>query len=715
MMKKGIFLFLILIFSVCVAWSAYTREWRIPRITSSPEIDGIIEDEEWAGAFQTKEMLQTSPGNNTEPTEKTEVFMASDQDNIYIAARCYYQNIESMRLHHCSRDEMEDVDRIHIYLDSFHTRDKAYFFIVNPYGEQGDGIITGYHQMDFSNDIFFHSKGKTYEWGYTVEVAIPFNSIKYASGDEVAWGVLIRRYIPEKSEEVSSMVFDRGEVNYYKNFNKALLSSVPSRGNLVLIPGVTGVTSSTEDLLDGGVYKEDDLSGEVNLIYEPTSQMTLKATYNPDYSTVESDLFQVDVNNRYPLFFEEKRPFFLEETNPFNGPINIYHTRAIVNPLWGAKISYNRGANAFFALAALDEDVPGERFGADGEEDALWGFTSYKYNFGADGDVRGSMSLRSFDGRISGVAGVEANYRFENGFHTHHQAVWSRTETEEGDISSPAYYSEMTFDDDVWHFELNTLGVGPDFRADMGFIPETGFRRYYSINRMVARPGRDDIFFKFADISMSGYIKTDWGHSRRLETVFEPYIIFCFDKNLRARITGEYKNEFYNGSYYRQRFNGFWVQSNTFRWIGGSLFWGRGKQLWYDAAAPEVCPFTHMEGDFSLRPNRMLQAFGRFIISRMEEKFKADIFGLGMKVQFNRTFWIRLEYQRMQVDMEDPSMPDRVEYYLYPLFVYQPDSLISLSTGYRYGHGETSLPLLPLEDSRSKGWFMKLSYTLDLI
>jgi hypothetical protein len=714
-MKRQIIFMLILALWISCAWGAYSQEWKIPKIKHAPEIDGAITDDEWSGAFRTAEMLQTSPGNNTEPTEKTEIFMASDEENIYIGARCYYQNIDTMRLHHCSRDEMDDVDRIHIYLDSFHTRDKAYFFIVNPFGEQGDGIITGYHQMDFSNDLYFQSRGKTYDWGYTVEVAIPFNSIKYASGELVSWGVLIRRYMPEKSEEVSSMVFNRGEVNYYKNFNEAVFTGVPSRGNLILIPGVTGVTSTREELMGGGKQKEDDLSGEVNLIYEPTSQMTLKATYNPDYSTVESDLFQVDVNNKYPLYFEEKRPFFLEETNPFNGPINIYHTRAIVNPLWGAKISYNRGANAFFALAAIDEDAPGERFDASGEEDALWGFSSYKYNFGADGDMRGAVSMRSFDGRINGVASLEANYRFENGFHTHHQAVWSQTETEDGVVSSPAYYSEMTFDDDVWHFELNTMAVGPDFRADMGYIPETGFHRYYSVNRMVARPGRDDIFFKFADISMSGYIKTDWDHSRRLESVFEPYITFGFDRNLRARVSAEYKNEYFNGSYYRQRFNGFWVQSNTFRWIGGSLFYGMGKQLWYDPAAPEICPFTHLEGDFSIRPNRMFQTFGRVVSSHMEEKYRADIFGLGMKVQFTAAFWIRLEYQRMKVDMDDPSMPDRVEYYLYPLFVYQPNSLISLSTGYRYGHGETSLPILTLEESRTKSWFMKLSYTLDLI
>jgi len=714
-MKHYFFFFLLLIFCISSGWSAYAQEWKIPRIQEAPEIDGTIMDEEWDGAFRVGEMFQTSPGNNTEPTEKTEIFMASDEENIYIGARCYYKSSETMRLHHCSRDELNDVDRIHIYLDSFHTRDKAYFFIVNPYGEQGDGIITGYHQMDFSNDIFFRSKGKVYDWGYTVEVAIPFNSINYTSGKDVSWGVLIRRYIPEKNEEISSMIFERGEVNYYKNFNKAVFHELPSRGNLILIPGVTGVTSARKDLINGGTQKEDDFSGELNLIYEPTSQMTLKATYNPDYSTVESDLFQVDVNNKYPLYFEEKRPFFLEETNPFNGPINIYHTRAIVNPIWGAKMSYNRGAIALFALAAMDQDTPGERFGTSGEKDALWGFASYKHNLGVDGDLRSAVSLRSFNGMINGVASLEVNYRFENGFHTHHQAVWSRTEREEGDISSPAYYSEITFDDDVWHFELNMRGVGPDFRADMGYIPETGFHRYYSINRMVVRPARDDLFFKFADISMSGYIKTDWDHSHRLESVFEPYITFGFDKNLRARISAEYKKEYFNGSYYRQRFNGLWAQSNTFRWIGGSFFFGMGEQLWYDPAEPEVCSFTHMESNFTIRPNRMFQTFGRFISSNMEEKYQAEIFGLGMKVQFTGYFWILLEYQRMEVDMVDASMPDRVDYYLYPLFVYQPNSLISISTGYRYGHGETSLPAIPLEDARSKSWFMKLSYTLDLI
>ena len=170
-MKRQIIFMLILALWISCAWGAYSQEWKIPKIKHAPEIDGAITDDEWSGAFRTAEMLQTSPGNNTEPTEKTEIFMASDEENIYIGARCYYQNIDTMRLHHCSRDEMDDVDRIHIYLDSFHTRDKAYFFIVNPFGEQGDGIITGYHQMDFSNDLYFQSRGKTYDWGYTVEVA----------------------------------------------------------------------------------------------------------------------------------------------------------------------------------------------------------------------------------------------------------------------------------------------------------------------------------------------------------------------------------------------------------------------------------------------------------------------------------------------------------------------------------------------------------------
>ncbi len=703
-MRKTVILILLLL------TAGRLMAYDIPIMKNAPLVDGEVGTEEWSESLKMENYYQTSPGDNTEPSENTLIMIGHDTENLYIAAVCDYESVEDMRLHHCSRDSIE-TDRVMIYLDTFNTKDKAYFFAANGYGEQADGIVTGYHRHDSSSDIYFLSEGSVTENGYTIEFAIPLRSIKYASGPGSRWSILIRRYLVEKDEEISTGKLDRGDSNYFNNYSEIVFGELSSATNLKIVPSVIASSEVHED--GSGTERDKNFNGELNLFYEPGTSITFTGTLNPDYSTIEADGYQIDVNNRYPLYFEEKRPFFIEETNPFNANINIYHTRNIVNPIWGCKVSYNKGKTGFFALASRDEEIPGTRFGYDGTDDVLWGFFSYKYRIDGNSDLRLAAASREYGGLWNNVLSMDSNLYFENGLHLHNQVAWSKTGLDNTEESGTAYYSVSAYDDARWHFEITAEGVADDFRADMGFINEKGIRRYASINRMLIMSYSDTMFFRFADFSMSGHVKYDWEHKNRLEAGINPYISMGFKYNLGLWIGMERGKESFMGTDFDVSSYTVRVQSNTLREVGGFVRYTRARGIWYDVSEPSGEYIDNVEFQVELRPLQVMHVFMTYESVDMKNRFLAHTYGTRVKLQLNKLFWTRVDLQRMTVDYhgdEEKMSRNRI----YPLFVYNPNAKVSFYAGMQDNREEiqSAVPDIRTDESR---YFFKMSYSVDLI
>ena len=356
----------------------------IPRFDKPPVIDGKLDDEVWKQAVVLKDFYQINPGDNIAPTAPTEVFIGYDSRFLYFGFHCY-DDPSKIRASVVKRDAVFGEDNIRVWLDTFNDQRRAYVLGWNAYGIQQDGIQTEGSGTDYSVDIVMESKGILTSDGYTVEVAIPFKSLRYEAGKGKQWGFLIGRNIDRNNDEMDSWVPISRDISgmLVQESHLTGLEGISTERTLEIIPSVTvsetgkrvnaltpAQLAANPALLDPGRMLNEPLKFDLGVTakYSLTPTVTLDLAVNPDFAQVEADQTVVTANQRFPIFFEEKRPFFLEGIDIFNTPLRAVHTRAIVDPDIAVKLSGKRGKNTFGILMASD-NAPGN-FSEDERNDA---------------------------------------------------------------------------------------------------------------------------------------------------------------------------------------------------------------------------------------------------------------------------------------------------------------------------------------------------------
>ena len=341
------------------------------RVAIPPDIDGRLDDPVWGTAATLTAFTQQAPLEGAPATEDTEVYIAYDSENIYFGFYLHYADPSIMRANRVDRDTAFQDDLITIYLDTFLAQQRAYDFDLNAFNVQGDGIVnaTGNRRggpipaADRSWDALFSSATEIVEDGYTAEMAIPLKSLRYpqrAAGEPHQWGLQIVREIKGKNQENvvwAPMSRDVAGVHRQMGLMEGMTDFSTSR-NLEFLPTFTAIKFGSLDTSTGGFVTQDtDPQAGLNIKYGLTSNLTFDVTFNPDFSQIESDRPQIEVNQRFPLFFNELRPFFVEgaEIFAFPGPVTFVHTRTIVDPTWGAKLTGKAGRFSVGVLTAEDE------------------------------------------------------------------------------------------------------------------------------------------------------------------------------------------------------------------------------------------------------------------------------------------------------------------------------------------------------------------------
>jgi hypothetical protein len=342
---------------------------KVPRFDQAPIIDGRLDDEVWRQAVKLKDFYQTSPGDNIAPSQPTEVFLGYDSNTLYVAFHCY-DDPSKVRANIARRDDIFNDDYVGMLLDTFNDHRKAYELDFNPLGVQEDGIWQDpIFNEDFNPDFVMQSKGILTTDGYTVEIAIPFKSLRYEAGKNKLWGVHFYRRIKRINNEFDSwMPIDRAQSGWMSQAGHVTgFEGVSTERTLELIPSVTmsetGKRNGTltpaqvnSGLLDPGrfvnapVKFDPGLTGKYNL----NPNITLDFAVNPDFAQVEADELVVTANQRFPIFFPEKRPFFLEGTDIFSTLVTAVNTRSIIDPDVAVKLTGKSGRNSFGVLAASD-------------------------------------------------------------------------------------------------------------------------------------------------------------------------------------------------------------------------------------------------------------------------------------------------------------------------------------------------------------------------
>src|SRR6266566_2641065 len=327
---------------------------RLVLFDKPPTIDGKLDDEVWKTAAVLKDFYQVQPGDNLIPENRTEVRLGYDTRFLYIAFHCF-DDPSKVRANIAKRDNIWDDDYVGILFDTFNDQRRAYEFDFNPLGVQADGIWTEGQGEDFSLDLVMESKGMVTTDGYTIEVAIPFKSLRYVSGKDQLWGVHFWRRTKRLNNSLDMWIpLDRDKGSWLAQAGHLSgFEGISTERTLELIPSLTLSETGTRKaakFVNEPIKFDPGLTGKYSL----TPTVTLDFALNPDFAQVESDQLVVTANQRFPIFFAEKRPFFLEGIDIFSTQIAAVHTRTIIDPDVAVKLSGKLGRNTFGLLLASD-------------------------------------------------------------------------------------------------------------------------------------------------------------------------------------------------------------------------------------------------------------------------------------------------------------------------------------------------------------------------
>lgn len=417
------------------------RPVSIPKLSVPIVIDGRPDEEAWKSAAVFKDFYQTYPGDNTAPSKPTEVLVMYDEKNLYIAFRCWDEK-DKIRATVAKRDNVFGEDNVRVWLDTYDDRRRAYVLGFNPLGIQQDGIFTEGQGADFSVDIVMESKGIIEDWGWSVEVMIPFKSIRYKTGKGTLWGFNAARNIDRFNDEFDQWLPDDRNVSGFltKHGKISGLDNIKYERTLEVVPSITLSETGSRvqaNNVPAGRFVNQPIKPQlgVTLKYTLTPSITLDAAINPDFAEIEADAPVVTANQRFPIFFEEKRPFFLEGVDIFRSPLQVFYSRNIVDPDFAVKLSGKSGKNSFGILAASDK-APGnytenertlnaqcrERQRLDPtiqcsrdeflDKNALFGVVRLKRDFGAENNLGFFATYRGFPEQKNLLSGFDGRIKW---------------------------------------------------------------------------------------------------------------------------------------------------------------------------------------------------------------------------------------------------------------------------------------------------------------
>ena len=463
----------------------------IPHSTEAVAIDGVLDDPIWRTALVLPLTIETYPRENQTPEVETTAYLVENGDQLLIAFDARDPDPESIRAYLRDRDSAFNDDFVGVVLDTFNDQRRAFEFFVNALGVQMDLIQDDVSRNESSSwNAIWDSAGEINSRGFTVEIAIPFSQLRFPStaGDQT-WGIDVLRFRPRAQRvRISNNPQDRNRNCYLCQFGKftGFQNAEPGKA-LEVVPTLTATRTDSRATPGVGPLERGDFETEAGLgvRWGITPDLTLDATFNPDFSQVEADFAQLEENATFALFYPETRPFFLEGEDYYASPMQAVFTRTVADPDVGAKFTGRTGNNTIGMFATNDVVTnllfPGP-FGSrttslEQENDAFVG--RYTRGFGRASTIGALVTSREGEGYSNEVAGFDGRYFMNDQSTLRFQYLDSRTEYPaavaaefaqaeelEGDAWRVEYrYGSRNWFAQVWHQDLD-----PTFRADSGFI-----------------------------------------------------------------------------------------------------------------------------------------------------------------------------------------------------------------------------------------------------
>jgi hypothetical protein len=609
-----------------VAQAADPPALHIPRVSQPPALEDFLEQPPTDEAVVTA-FVQRAPRDGDAVSQSTTAYLSYDDDNLYVVFVCKDERGKT-RARLTPRDDIAADDLVGVYLDTFHDRQRAYFFKINPLGVQADEIVTEGQDADASWDTVWHTRGRLVQDGYVVWAAIPFASLRFSNQDVQVWGIALTRYIQRNNEDSYwPYITDRLEGLAPQFATLEGITGISSTRNTEFVPHVvyTGARLLEPAVNGGSAFRTDnEPNAGVDLKVVLHDSFTLDVTANPEFSQVESNDPQVTINQRFEVFFPEKRPFFLENAGFFQTPEQLFFSRRIADPQAGVRLTGKAGRWAVGALA-IDDRAPGENRAPDDplrDRRALTGAIRVAREFANRSTIGFLTTSRDFASRSNRVVAADTRLTLGAAWAMTAQITGSRTQGVDGTRRS-GFAATAEADRTGLHFGYTGKYVdrSPGFESDLGFIPRVDIRETTHTLFYLWRPANTHVVSFGPQLTASG----NWDRRRRVQDWSGvPGFQLEFPGPTKVSVAVTRSFELFEELPFRKLARTVTFSTDRWKWLGIALTSSRGRGVNYypgEALQPLAAAFPADFADTSvtttLKPGTRLRLDEIYFYNRL--------------------------------------------------------------------------------------------------
>lgn len=595
---------------------ASAKSLRIPKVSKAPTLDDFLLKRRRETEVVVSDFRQLQPGDGQPVTKTTTAYLSYDDRNLYVVFVCR-DDPEKIRAHVSRREDIANDDAVSITLDTFHDLRRAYTFVVNPLGVQLDGIITEGQETDYSFDTVWESDGRVTSEGYTVRIAIPFKSLRFSGEQLQTWGIALGRSIIRNNEQSYwPYITDRVQGFVRQMATAQGFQQISPGRNIELRPygAFTFSRSPNSDPTQPGMYQtRNEFRAGVDAKIVLRDALALDLTVNPDFSQVESDEPQVIINQRFEVFFPEKRPFFIENAGFFQTPGTLFFSRRIAEPQFGARLTGKIGRWALGGL--LIDDRAAGKVDPTGPQSsrALIGVARIQREFAEQSSVGFLATSRDYRDSSNRVFAVDGRLQLNPNWSLSAQAARSQTRNLGGShATGSAYVAELSGSGRNFNYGLTYSDRSPNFRADLGFVPRVDIRQVEQFANYRWRPESGVVSF-----GPAGYMLLNWDRQGRLQ---DWYADAGFGVQMKRQtfidVNRAEAYELFEGHGFRTHQTNVSFVSDPLEWFGFSASYGSGSSINYSPATG-LLPFEADSSggnvSFTLRPTSRASFYQSYI------------------------------------------------------------------------------------------------------